>query len=56
MANAWYARVDELYRTVVPRTDAEFELVYRGNDPNFGRKKVIAFAEDSCGVGCGNKG
>lgn len=59
MANqwlAWYARVDELYRIVVPRTDAEFELVFRGNDPNFGRKKVIAFAEDSCGAGCGNKG
>lgn len=59
MANqwlAWYARADELYRMVVPRTDEEFDLAFRSNDHNFGRKKIIAFVEDSCGAGCGNKG
>lgn len=58
MANqwlAWYAHVDDLYRAVVPRTDTDFDLGFRDNDPHFGRKKVLAMVTESCGAGCGSK-
>lgn len=57
MANqwlAWHAVTDDILRTLVG-DDEDFESRYRLDDPNFGRKKVIATPPDSCGAGCGNK-
>ncbi|MEM8922083.1 MAG: discoidin domain-containing protein [Actinomycetota bacterium] len=48
----WYRRADELYERMSTKDD--FDAVYRGNDPNFGRVKVLGIVE-TCGAGCGNK-
>lgn len=57
MANqwlAWYATTDDILRALT-NNDALFEDRFRGNDPNFGWRKVIGTPPDSCGAGCGNK-
>ena len=51
---AWYAATDDILRAIVG-DDEDFEARYRGNDPNFGRMKIIGTPPDSCGAGCGNK-